>query len=188
MIRAFVAIAPSDEARDALMEAQARLPAGRAVERDNLHLTLAFLGERPEPVIEDSHYALDRILAAPFALRLAGLALLGSARSMALVAEAAPEPGLSHLREKVVQAARDAGVPLERKRFRPHVTLARFNAGLAGEEGERVRAFAAQGAGFRAGPFEVEAFALVRSRLGRAGPVYETLAVYPLRGTRSALS
>lgn len=181
MIRAFVAITPPDEVASALVAAQWGLPAGRAVERDALHLTLAFLGEHPEPVIEDVHYALAAIRQPGFELGLAGLGLLGEGRAEVLHAGVAPAPGLSRLREKVVQAARDAGLAFERRRYRPHVTLARFNGGLAGEEAERVRAFVARGAGMRAGPFEVGEFVLMRSYLGRAGPVYDTLAAYPLQ-------
>ncbi len=181
MIRAFVAIAPPEEVASALVAAQVGLPAGRPVEREALHLTLAFLGEHPEPLVEDVHYALAAIRQPGFALRLAALGLLGEGRSQVLCAGVEADPGLSRLREKVVQAARDAGLDFERRRYRPHVTLARFNAGLAGEEAERMRAFAARGAGFRAGPFAVEEFRLLRSRLGRAGPVYDTLAVYPLQ-------
>ena len=170
MIRAFVAIALPEDVADALLAAQAGLPAGRAVERDALHLTLAFLGEHPEPAVEDAHCALEAIRLPAFQLRLAGLGLFGEGRPKVLHAEAAPEPRLLQLREKVVQAARGAGMRLERARFRPHVTLARCNAGLAGEEAERMRAFAALGAGFR------------------AGPAYDALAVYPLQGVAGAPS
>lgn len=181
MIRAFVAITPPDEVASTLVAAQAGLPAGRPVDRGALHLTLAFLGEHPEPLIEDVHYALASIRHPSFALRLAELGLLGEGRSQVLYAGVGAEPHLSRLREKVVQAGRNAGLALERRRYRPHVTLARFNAGLAGEEAERVRAFVARGAGFRAGPFEVGQFVLMRSYLGRAGPVYDAMAAYPLQ-------
>ncbi len=181
MIRAFVAIGLPEEVASALIAAQAGLPAGRAVERGNLHLTLGFLGEQPEPVVEDVHYALARIAAARFELRLAGLALAGEGRAVVLRTEAEPSAGLSHLREKVVQAVRDGGIPLERKRYRPHVTLARLNAGLTGEDGVRMQAFVVRGARFRAGPFEVAEFRLMRSWLGKAGPVYDVMAEYALR-------
>jgi 2'-5' RNA ligase len=191
VIRAFVALTLPDEVAGALVAAQAGMPAGRPVERENLHLTLAFLGEHPEPVVEDVHYALDAIRLPAFELRLAGMDLDSGARPRALFAEAVAEPRLGPLRDKVAQAARGAGVRLERARYRPHVTLARFNAGLTADEAERMRAFAARGAGLRAGPFEVTEFRLVRSHLGRTGPVYDALALYPLTGGgagRSVLS
>ncbi len=190
MIRAFVAIPLPPDVVGALVAAQAGLPAGRAVEPDTLHLTLAFLGERPEPVVEDVHFALEAIRAPGFALRLARLGVFGEGRPRVLFAEVDPEPQLSQLREKVVQAARGAGLRLERARYRPHVTLARFGPGLAPEDVERTHAFAARAADFRAGPFDVAEFRLIRSLLGRGGPVYDALAAYPLRraGTRGVRS
>lgn len=180
MIRAFVALPLPDEVVAALIAAQAGLPAGRPVEPQNFHLTLAFLGELHEPVVEDVHYALQAIRLSAFEVRLAGLGLFGDGRPRVLHAQVEAGPELGKLREKVVQAARSAGVTMERARYRPHVTLARFNAGLTGEEADRLRVFAAHGAGFRAGPFEARSFELMRSRLGRGGPAYEALAAYPL--------
>lgn len=180
MIRAFVAIRPPQDITAALLVAQAGLPVGRAVEREILHLTLAFLGERPEPEVEDAHYALDAIRGPAFTLTLAGLGLFEHGRGRVVYAGVRPEPSLSWLRDKVVQAARGAGIPLERGRYRPHVTLARVNGMLWPDEAERLRAFVVRGADWRAGPFPVRAFALMRSRLGRGGPSHEELATYRL--------
>jgi 2'-5' RNA ligase len=183
MIRAFVAILPPEEAVAALVAAQAGLPAGRPVEAANLHLTLAFLGERlAGPALEDVHFGLAAVRGPAFALRLGGLGLLEAGRGRAVVATVDPEPALSWLRDKVAQAARGAGLALERGRYRPHVTLARLNAPPSPEEDERLRGYVARGAGLRPTPFLVSGFALMRSRLGKAGPSYETLAEYPLAG------
>ena len=182
MIRAFAAIALPGPVTSALTAAQAGLPAGRPVAPENFHLTVAFLGEHPEPVIEDVHLALDGIRAPEFALTLTGAGLFGGRRPRALYAGVRPEPALSRLRKKVLQAARDAGLHMPRGRYTPHVTLARFNAGLQGDEAAEMRDFAARRMGFTAGPFEVGAFLLIRSTLGRNGPVYEELAAYPLNG------
>jgi RNA 2',3'-cyclic 3'-phosphodiesterase len=180
MIRAFVAIRMPEDVAAALLAAQAGLPAGRPVERDNLHLTLAFLGERREPDLEDVHYALEAIRGPQFALSLTGLGLFEQARGIVVFAGVAPEPALSRLRDKVCQAARGAGIALERGRYRPHVTLARVNRAAGIEEVMRLRASVARGSTWRAGPFDVRGFALLRSRLGRGGPSYEDLACYPL--------
>jgi RNA 2',3'-cyclic 3'-phosphodiesterase len=180
MIRAFVAIPVPEDVAAALQALQAGLPAGRAVPPENFHLTLAFLGENPAPVIEDVHYALDAIDAPAFALTLQGLGLFGGKAPRSLHAEARPEPALAHLRARVAEAARGAGIDLPRSRFQPHVTIARFGAGLGGEDLERLRRHVAARAGFSAGPFPVRRFALVRSRLGRSGAAYEDMAVYAL--------
>jgi RNA 2',3'-cyclic 3'-phosphodiesterase len=181
MIRSFVALPLPDPVLDALVAAQAGLPAGRPLPRENMHLTLAFLGEHPMPVVEDVHHALGTIRAPAFDLALAGLGLFGGDRPRVLHAEIAPDPGLKHLRAKVLQAARDAGLEFDRARFHPHVTLARFGTGLTPDEVARLHAFVLRGAAFRAGPFTAERFVLYRSRLGRDGSHYEELADYPLR-------
>jgi 2'-5' RNA ligase len=182
MIRAFAAIALPDSIVRPLTAAQAGLPCGRPVAPENFHLTVAFLGEHPEPVIEDVHLALGEIRAPGFALSLSGIGLFGAKRPRALYAQVDPEPALNRLRKKVLQAARGAGLRLPRERYRPHVTLARFNAGLEREEAIEMRDFAARRLGFSAGPFEAGAFLLMRSTLGRNGPVYAELAAYPLGG------
>lgn len=180
MIRAFVAIPLPEEAVRAMTAAQVGLPSGRPVPEENFHVTLAFLGEHPDPVIEDVHLALERIRVPAFELTISGLGLFGSDKHRVLYASVEPEPGLTRLREKVVQAARGAGVELPRERYAPHVTLARFGAGLRGEAAQEMRDFAARRMGVRAGPFPVEEFILYRSTLGRSAPIYEELAVYPL--------
>ncbi len=53
-VRLFCALTLSDDVLDRLVEWQARLPAGdfRLVPRENLHVTLAFLGSRPVSEID----------------------------------------------------------------------------------------------------------------------------------------
>jgi RNA 2',3'-cyclic 3'-phosphodiesterase len=187
VIRAFVGIPLPREVADALEAAQAGIPAGRVVPHENFHVTLAFLGEQPRPVLEDVHDALEGVRVPGFSLRIEGLGMFGGPRPRLLFAEVAAEPGLAQLRRKVLRAVHEAGIELGRERFRPHVTLARFGArfddgGLHGEDAAELQAFVARRVGLRAGPFAVASFVLYRSHLGRAGPIYEALAEYPLAG------
>lgn len=204
MIRAFVGIPVPEQVAAALEAAQAGIPAGRVVPPENFHVTLAFLGEQPRPVLEDAHDALEAVRVPAFSLRIEGLGMFGGARPRVLFAEVAAEPGLSQLRRKVLRAVHEAGIELGRERFHPHVTLARLGArfgarsgarpgaqsgdgGLRGEDAAEMQAFVARRVGLRAGPFAVESFILYRSRLGRAGPIYEALAEYPLEEPAGAM-
>ena len=182
MIRTFVALPLPEEVVRSLTAAQAGLPSGRAVPPENMHITIAFLGENPGPVVEDVHLALDAIRVPAFELSIAGVGLFGGDRPKVLYAGVTAQPLLTRLHDKVEQAARSAGLKLARERYSPHVTLARFSSGLAGEAAQEMRDFAVRRMGLRAGPFTAEEFVLYRSSLGRNGPIYEELAVYPLEG------
>lgn len=179
MLRLFVALPLPDPIRQQLNLLQFLLPLPRRVPPENLHLTLAFLGEIPSDLAEDAHHALEAIRAPAFALTLSGVGAFGEAQPRLVYAGVRPAPELDHLHRKVDTALRRAGVAPERRRFHPHVTLGRFDPRAV----DRPRLAAAMVAndGFAAGPFPVDSFALYRSHLGREGAHYEDLARYPLQ-------
>lgn len=180
MIRSFVAIELPGEIANEVVRIQAGLPAGRPVPVENLHLTLAFLGENPGPVVEDIHHALGGIRFAPLEIRFEGLDAFGNGRVRLVCARAVLTEALSRLHASVRQAVRMAGVNMPRERYTPHVTIARCGSkGASGEDAQKLRDFAARSAGFQAS-FEAESFSLLRSHLGQSGPHYEQLAVYDL--------
>jgi 2'-5' RNA ligase len=73
-----------------------------------------------------------------------------------------------------------AGLVLPRERFRPHVTLARFQRGLRLQDIETLRRFLNTYSGFPAEPFRVAEFSLFQSRLTPDGALHDRLADYPL--------
>lgn len=180
MIRAFVALEVPDEAASVLEGAQAGLRLGRLVPRENLHLTLAFLGEHPGPIIEDVHHALDGLRAVAVDIQTTGLGMFGDARPRTVFADVAPNEPLVALRKKIRQAARGAGVALASERFHPHITLARFGSGLVGEDAGAAEAFAARNNRRAVTSFRATSVCLFRSYLGRSGAIYEVMAEYPL--------
>lgn len=180
MIRAFLALPLPAEVRRDLEAAQAGLPTGRPVAPENLHLTLVFLGEHHEPVLEDLHYALEGLSAPGFQVALSGVGVFGNALPRVLYAAVEPEPALNHLRKKVARAAREAGIALPGDRYTPHVTLARFPREMPGEDVIAVQEFVARRMGLATAPFTAERFVLYRSTLGRNGPIYQEMAEYGL--------
>lgn len=170
-MRAFVAIPPDEDAADALEAVQRGLPVGRPVPRDSFHLTLAFLGDQPQHALSALDDELLAIRVRPFTIVLQGLGMMGEA---VVHAEAALSPPLDTLQAAVARAARQAGITLERRRFRPHVTIAR----LKGWD-PRIGDWIAARAGFSA-RMQVGAFSLFRSDLRPDGARYTELATYPL--------
>lgn len=182
MIRAFLAVPLPDAARSTLEAAQAGLPVGRPVAPENLHVTLVFLGEQPEPVLEDLDVALGTLAAPDFEFRLDGVGVFGGERPRLVYAAVEAGPELPHLRKKLARAAREAGIEVPGRKYTPHVTLARFPRDMPPEDLGALHGFLARRTGIRAGPFPAGRFVLYRSTLGRNGPAYDELADYPLVG------
>ena len=179
-MRAFLAIELADEVTEALTRLQAGLPVGRPVAAENLHLTLAFLGDQEEVALEGLHYELDTIRTAPFALRFCGLGAFGGDRPRVLFADVAPEPALSDLHRRVMSALHRAGIAAPRERFHPHVTLARFGNGAAPDAAARLRRFLTDYGDTPLPGFGVTGFGLYESTLHPSGVRYELLARYEL--------
>jgi 2'-5' RNA ligase len=178
MIRAFLGIDLPPEIRGALAVQQFLLPLPRKVEPDSLHLTLVFLGEVPDPVLEAAHDGFLACRARPFSLTLQGFGLFGRDRPHTAWAGIAPAPDLTALQARVESIARRAGCPVEARKFTPHVTLGRFLPPAPAEAMRLERAVALTP--FQAGPWEVDRLTLWRSHLTRRGAQYEVLARYPL--------
>ncbi len=171
-MRAFVAIDPDEDACDALEAVQTGLPSARRTPRDNLHLTLLFLGDQPQHLLHALDDDLTAIRAQPFTIVLQGLGVMGD---HALHAQAVLSPQLDALHTAVARAARAAGIVPERRRFRPHVTLAR----LRDPDDPRLAPWLTRQAGFAA-RMRVTGFSLFRSDLRPDGARHTELAHYPL--------
>ena len=115
--------------------------------------------------------------APPFALSLAGVGHFGKLRkARSLWAGVEANAALDRLQTGVESAVVRAGFPVEERKFRPHVTLAR----IKGETGHHVANFLAEHGDFRAPLFDVYDFILYESRLTRHGAQYRALRRYGL--------
>lgn len=178
MIRAFLALPLPPELADPLVPVQAALPLPRPVPVQDFHVTLVFLGETREDLLDELNLALEsRHLPAP-ALALDGLGSYGGDRPHSVHARIRPDPELDRLQARLAQLARSLGFALERRRFQPHVTLGR---GAIPDPDALARAMARLGT-VSSPPATVRQLTLYRSRLRPEGPLYDALADYPLTG------
>ncbi|WGV17753.1 RNA 2',3'-cyclic phosphodiesterase [Fuscovulum ytuae] len=179
MIRAFLALPLPDTVLSALRVQQFLLPLPQKTDPETFHLTLVFLGEQPEPVLQAAHERFSEVRLPPFPLALKSLGLFGGAKPRAAWAGVAPSEPLTRLQAKLDHAARSAGIDTESRRFTPHVTLGRF-APPGPEESFRLERAIAAGSTFTTPEWAVDHFALYESRLTKRGSVYTELARYDL--------
>ncbi len=122
-MRLFIALPFSEAFRQVLLDGIRQLrdqsQGGNFTRPENLHLTLAFIGEYADP---------DRVLAAmetvdfaPLTLRLRGLGAFGDLWWAGLE----NDPALDALAARLRRALAEAGIPFDRKKFAPHITLIR---------------------------------------------------------------
>jgi 2'-5' RNA ligase len=150
----------------------------RVLAPDALHLTLCFLGARPVAEIDALAASLAPACAPLGELRVGAPVLLPPRRPRALAVEihdAAGELAALHAR-LVAELAAVSGWQPERRRLRPHITLARVGGAARGAE---VPAMLPPTPGLA---FTPRWLVLYRSRLDPAGASYEALARCRLAG------
>ncbi|MES1200484.1 MAG: RNA 2',3'-cyclic phosphodiesterase [Pseudomonadota bacterium] len=177
-LRLFAAIALPEDVAGRLLALQRGVPGAKWRPRENLHLTLRFFGETPEPTADE----LDALLAevgqrtAPFTLQLKAAGSFGKQDPHTLWIGAVETPQLMHLASACERAARRAGLKPETRKFTPHVTLAY----LGGAPLDRVQAFETRLGLFQAPPFIVDRFGIYSSWPKKTGPnLYQLEAEYP---------
>jgi len=176
-VRLFVAVDLPWELRETLSDLQRGLPGARWVPEENLHLTLRFIGELPSHRAEEVDLALQALRGKRFALTLSGVGTHSKqGREVALWVGVERNPALEHLQTKIETALQRAGLPPEKRRFLPHVTLAR----LDGSSEAKLVSWVQSNNLFRAGPFEIDAITLFSSQLGKEASVYTAEVAYPL--------
>ena len=122
-MRLFVAVQLDKKMKDALRSVQNEMRRrgveGNYTRPENLHLTLAFIGDYPNPdtVLE----AMEDLRFQPFDLELKGLGSFGELWWAGLEGSENLEALARQLRRTLAEAA----IPFDRKSFRPHVTLIR---------------------------------------------------------------
>jgi len=182
-VRLFVAVEVPAELRALLAERVERLrehlPRSSWVRAENLHLSLAFLGEVAANRVPD----LERRLAEQIAGFPAFDAWTGAAGAFpergplrVIWIGLEPESALAELADAARGAIAAARVDLDDKPFRAHVTLARARTPWPPRWRERIAALAPARE-----RFEVRSVSLVESVLGAGGARYRACAEIRLR-------
>jgi 2'-5' RNA ligase len=180
--RLFVAFAVSDEALDEVDRAiepwRGRFPGARWVPRENMHVTLKFLG-RTVPSLETWVRQQVGTVAAghgPVGSRLTGLGSFPSATRARVLWMGIEDPEEAFARlAGALDVALEASFAPETRAFSPHLTVARSDPPLKLDGGSTRTPVEPVG-------FLVEEIVLFRSHLRRPAPRYEPIAKFALAG------
>jgi RNA 2',3'-cyclic 3'-phosphodiesterase len=175
-MRLFAALALPDEVVDTLLILQAGVPGARWQKREQMHLTLRFIGEadgREARAIDD---ALATISVSAFELELKGVGSFGGRIPRDLWAGVRSSEPLLHLQRKIESALQRIGLDADKHKFTPHVTLAR----LKGARNGQVADFLTDHALYQSPPFAVNTFILYSSKLTSDGSIYRAEKAYAL--------
>lgn len=158
-MRLFIALLPDDDFNDAMIRTEDAFRragvGGNYVGRENLHVTLAFIGEYSDPdAVLD---AMKAARPAPFLLSTDGIGSFGDAWWAGIRATDALVAYAARLRRALAASL----IPYDKKKFTPHVTLIRR------PDRERIPPVKAPLAAC-----EVTGVSLMRSDRGKNGMIY----------------
>ncbi len=159
-MRLFIAIQLNEEMKDALIDLQNQMyengVRGNYTSEENLHLTLAFIGEYPDPdAVLD---AMQTVSFTSFPLVLNGFGNFGNLWWAGLE----NSPALQAVVRRLRRALAEHEIPFDKKNFRPHITLLRkasMKNGAAFVDVKNTEMF-------------VDKISLMRSDRGKHGMIY----------------
>lgn len=166
-MRLFIAINLTEEMKDALLDAQDVMRTygvrGKETPPENMHLTLAFIGDYDDPDYVKS--VMESVEVRPFEIRLSGVGAFGDLWWAGLE----KSPPLDAVVRRLRRALADADIPFDRKRFSPHITLIRRADGKLGDVPEE------ELAAHNGVSMTVDHISLMRSDRGKRGMIYTEL-------------
>lgn len=182
--RLFSAFQLPEAVEDWLSGLEIEMHGARWANPDNFHVTIRFFGDVDGHVADDIVAGLESSYPPAFEARIKGLSCFGGDRPRALVAEIEAGPELAALYRAHERIAQSAGLPPERRKYAPHVTLAR----LDGARPDTIARFIQSVSEPTLPAFVVNEIVLLSARPGAGGGPYVPEATFNLaRGTAGIL-
>ncbi len=176
MPRLFTALELPERVVRELTMVRGGLPGARWIEPDDYHVTLRFIGDVGYADANEVHSVLERIRRPSFSLTMGAIGIFGDDRPRAIVATVKPVPALIELQNEQERLLRRIGLPAEKRKYAPHVTLARLRQCSP----SAVAAFLSLRGFIAAREFTVDHVTLFSARDSVGGGPYVAEATYPL--------
>ena len=147
----------------------------------NLHITTKFLGEWPEPRLDELKRALAGLPPRPAVhVHLRRVGFFPNPHSPNSFWCGIEAPGLQDLAADIDRALGPLGIPPEKRAYSPHLTLARIKDRPGLQPLREAIAAETARTGLEFGQFQARSFFLYLSQLKPGGSVYTKLAEFPL--------
>jgi 2'-5' RNA ligase len=177
-MRIFIALELSGEIKAALARMRGDISGARWVPAEQIHLTLAFLGEVDQATMELLIEKLARIRLPRLELAFSGPGCFPNRhRPRVLWIGVMPVPGLDDLAAAIHEAVLACGIPQDERPFSAHITLARLKLPAASGGTD---AFLDQRRKQNLPRLSVGEFTLFQSRLTAQGALHTAIRSFPL--------
>ncbi|SER22172.1 2'-5' RNA ligase [Faunimonas pinastri] len=176
MPRLFTALELPSDITFSLSLLRGGLSGARWIDQANYHITLRFIGDIDDRTADEIANQLARVSRPRFDLSLDGVGCFGGRKPHSIYAGVRSSPALRELQAEHERLVQRIGLEPERRKFTPHVTLAR----LRGTSEPDVADYLALRGSFGTTPFPVGRFVLLSSRASRGGGPYVMEEAYPL--------
>lgn len=124
-MRLFISVDFTEEILNVLTDSMKQLKkqsvSGGFTRHENLHLTLAFIGETEEKDVEKVIRCMEKIKMQPFEMSISGSGRFGDLWWVGIE----KNEKLAQLADQLRKEIRSADLPVDGKKFNPHVTIAR---------------------------------------------------------------
>jgi 2'-5' RNA ligase len=149
-------------------------------ETENFHITLAFLGDTEEDKIKEINKMLKSACegSGEFEMIVKGVGVFKNFNDPRVIWTGIESSGkLSHLHETIKSGLKDAGISLEERNFKPHLTLGRIKSI---HDNEALKTLISGYGNLELQNQEVKEIILYESLLFNSGPVYKPLGRFKL--------
>ena len=150
----------------------------KPVERENIHLTLKFLGNVSAPRLGEVRSSLQQVIFSAFTAEIKGAGAFPNLNHMNVVWVGVNEgwSQVEQIYEQVEKLLSGLGFRREHRPFSPHITIARVRSGRKRDE---VASFLQRLTEESFGTITVDKIRLKQSILSSSGPKYSTLLEIP---------
>ncbi len=179
MPRLFFALGVPERVSDQLDDLCEGVPHARWLLDNDYHITLSFLGDVPGHRVRELNEIARTIRRPPFEVALSSVGVFPNrGQPRVLWSGVQSHEPLLALQRTLQTELRNGGFDVDKRKFRPHVTVARVERCRQ----EAIFEWLGHNLGFSSDPFKVFRFHLLSSVLTSQGSLYTIEETFPLKG------